>query len=97
MSALASAWAAYSAGDLAAAEGVLREALAQGCPLDLHPRAFKVGQSAGSVFFKASVWLWQTGDEPTFEVLVRRSFQNYAWEMLQRVSRESGLCEWVQA
>ena len=28
-----------------------REALAQGCPLDLHPKAFKVGQSAGSVFF----------------------------------------------
>ena len=75
----------------------VREALAQGCPLDLHPRAFKTGQSAGSVYFKASVWLWQTGDEPTFEVLVRRSFQGYAWEMLQRGSRESGLSEWVQA
>ena len=74
----------------------VREALAQGCPLDLHPKAFMVGQSAGSVFFKASVWLWQTGDEPTFEVLVRRSFQGYVQEMLQRVSRESGLCEWVQ-
>lgn len=75
----------------------VREALAQGCPLDLHPRAFKVGQSAGSVFFKASVWLWQTDDAPTFEVLVRRSFSEYVWEMLQRGSRESGLCEWVQA
>ena len=75
----------------------VREALAQGCPLDLHPKALRVGQSAGSVFFKASVWLWQTGEEPTFEVLVRRSFQPYVWEMLRRVSLESGLCEWVQA
>ena len=75
----------------------LREALAQGCPIDLHPKAFKAGQSAGSVFFKASVWLWQTGNEPTFEILVRRSFQGYVREMLQRVSRESGLCEWIQA
>ena len=74
----------------------VREALAQGCPLDLHPKAFHVGQSAGSVFFKASVWLWQTGDEPTFEVLVRSSFQGYVGEMLERVSRESGLCKWVQ-
>ena len=49
------------------------------------------------MYFKASVWLWQTGDEPTFEVLVRRSFQSYAWEMLQRGSRENGLSEWVQA
>ena len=75
----------------------LREALAQGCPLDLHPKAFKVGQSAGSVFFKASVWLWQTDDVPTFEMLVRRSFRDYVWEMLQRGSRESGLSEWIQA
>ena len=75
----------------------VRQALAQGCPLDLHPRTFRVDQSAGSVFFKASVWLWQTDDTPTFEVLVRRSFSDYVWEMLQRVSRETGLCEWVQA
>lgn len=75
----------------------LREALAQGCPLDLHPQAFKVGQSAGSVYFKASVWLWQTDDAPTFEMLVRRSFRDYVWEMLRRGSRETGLCEWVQA
>ena len=32
-----------------------RELLLQGCPLDLHPRKFKTGQSAGSVFFKASI------------------------------------------
>ena len=33
----------------------VRDVLAQGCPLDLHPRAFERGACAGSHFFKASV------------------------------------------
>ena len=37
----------------------VRDVLAQGCPLDLHPRVFKAGASAGSLFFKASIWLWR--------------------------------------
>lgn len=69
----------------------VREVLAQGCPLDLHPRAFKPGMSAGSHFFKTSVWLWQTEDAQTFEVLVRRSFMGYFWTMLERCSAECGL------
>ncbi len=69
----------------------VREALAQGCPLDLHPRAFRFGQCAGSHFFKASVWLWQLDDEPSYEVLVRRSFMGYVWLMLEQVSAECGL------
>ena len=69
----------------------VREVLAQGCPLDLHPRAFKLGMSAGSHFFKTSVWLWQTEDTQNFEVLVRRSFMGYFWTMLERCSAECGL------
>lgn len=68
-----------------------REVLAQGCPLDLHPRAFEVGRCTGTHFFKASVWLWQTGSEPCFELLVRRSFMGYAWLMLERATAECGL------
>ena len=68
-----------------------REVLTQGCPLDLHPRAFQTGMSAGSHYFKASVWLWQTDDAPSFEVLVRRSFMRYVWLMLERSSQECGL------
>ncbi len=75
----------------------VRELLAQGCPLDLHPRQFKVGQSAGTVFFKASVWLWQTDDTPTYEVLVRNSFRDYVWLMLEHCSAESGLVKRVFA
>lgn len=69
----------------------VRELLAQGCPLDLHPRMFRSGQSAGSVFFKASVWLWQARDEPGYEMLVRNSFREYVWLMLELCSAESGL------
>lgn len=65
-----------------------REVLAQGCPLDLHPRAFGVDRCVGSHFFKASVWLWQTDAAPTFELLVRRSFVGYVELMLDKASRE---------
>ena len=68
-----------------------RDVLAQGCPLDLHPRVFRPGCSAGSLFFKASIWLWQTDDMPIYEVLVRRSFMGYVWLMLERSTRECGL------
>lgn len=68
-----------------------RDVLAQGCPLDLHPRVFKRGACAGSHFFKASVWLWQTDDAPVYELLVRRSFVGYVWLMLERASAECGL------
>ena len=69
----------------------VREVLAQGCPLDLHPRAFGPGSSAGSLFFKTSIWLWQTDAAPTYEVLVRSSFKGYFWLMLERSTQECGL------
>ncbi len=69
----------------------VRDVLAQGCPLDLHPSVFKAGSAAGSVFFKASVWIWQTEDAPVYEVLVRNSFRGYVWLMLERCTAECGL------
>ena len=69
----------------------VRDVLAQGCPLDLHPRQFGTGSSAGSLFFKASVWLWQTDEAPVYEVLVRNSFRGYVWLMLERSTPEYGL------
>jgi len=69
----------------------VREVLAQGCPIDLHPRVFKPGSCAGSHYFKASIWFWQTDEAPTYEVLVRRSFMGYLWLMLERASQECGL------
>ena len=68
-----------------------RDVLAQGCPLDLHPRAFGTGRCAGSHFFKASVWLWRAPDADAFELLVRRSFAGYVGLMLERTTQECGL------
>lgn len=68
-----------------------RDVLSQGCPLDLHPRVFPRGACAGSHFFKASVWLWQPDEAPGYELLVRRSFMDYVWLMLERASAEHGL------
>lgn len=69
----------------------VRDVLSQGCPLDLHPRVFKPGSSAGSLFFKASVWLWQADETPVYEMLVRSSFKGYVWLMLERATQECGL------
>ena len=69
----------------------VRDVLAQGCPLDLHPRVLQPGQAAGSQFFKAQIWLWRTTEPDTFELLVRRSFQGYVRLMLERSTRACGL------
>lgn len=54
----------------------VRDVLARGCPLDLHPRELKVGQCAQSHYFKTSIVLVPTGDD-RFEIVVRRSFADY--------------------
>ncbi|MFM0740472.1 sarcosine oxidase subunit gamma [Paraburkholderia xenovorans] len=53
-----------------------REVLARGCPLDLHPKLFGVGQCAQSHYFKASMTLVPTGAD-SFDIVVRRSFADY--------------------
>jgi sarcosine oxidase, subunit gamma len=62
--------------------------LAQGCPLDLHPSVFGLGQCAGSHFFKASLWLWRVSNAPRFDLLVRRSFAPYVDTLLRKASLE---------
>jgi sarcosine oxidase subunit gamma len=54
----------------------VRDVLARGCPLDLHPRLFGVGQCAQSHYFKASMALLPTGAD-SFDIVVRRSFADY--------------------
>ena len=56
----------------------VREALAKGCTLDLHPRAFKAGQCAQTTLAKTSMLIALIDDKPTFDIIVRRSFAEYA-------------------
>ncbi|WP_242538908.1 sarcosine oxidase subunit gamma [Trinickia acidisoli] len=54
----------------------VREVIARGCPLDLHPQVLQRGQCAQSHYFKASIVLIPTAYD-TFELVVRRSFADY--------------------
>jgi len=63
-----------------------RDVLAQGCPLDLHPRVFLPNHCAGSHYFKATIWLWQV--DTAYTLLIRRSFAGYIWSMIERASAE---------
>ncbi len=66
-----------------------REVLAKGCTLDLHPRSFKVGQCAQTTLAKTSMLIALTDDTPTFDIIVRRSFAEYAALWLQHSGRSN--------
>jgi sarcosine oxidase, subunit gamma len=72
-----------------------RDVLAKGCPLDLHPRAFAIGNCAGSLLAKASVLLHLVDDDgrrgPTIDVYVARSFAHYLFAWLEDAGREYGV------
>ena len=61
------------------------DALAAGCPLDLHPAAFPVGMCTRTVFGKAEVVLWRQ-DTARFHMEVWRSFAAYVHGLLERAA-----------
>lgn len=68
-----------------------RETLAKGCPIDLHPRAFRPGDTALTVIAHVGVQLWLVDDAPTFDLLVPRSMAASFWRWLSASSGEFGL------
>jgi sarcosine oxidase subunit gamma len=56
------------------------DVLASGCPIDLHPRAWRRGMCAQTLFAKAQVVLHERAD--TTRVLVRTSFADYLVDRL---------------
>lgn len=68
-----------------------RELLAKGCPLDLHPRVLDVGQCAQSHLAKVPILIRPLDREPSFEIIVRRSFADYFWSWLEDAAAEYGL------
>ena len=54
-----------------------RDLLSKGCPLDFHPRVFEAGQCAQSHIGKSNALIIQVDDEPTYDIIVRRSFADY--------------------
>lgn len=51
--------------------------IAKGTPLDLHPSVFSVGHCAQTVFAHAGMTIYLVDDEPTFRIVIRRSFSDY--------------------
>lgn len=68
-----------------------RELLAKGCTLDLHPRAFAVGDCAQSGLAKANILVALVDDSPTFMIVVRRSFADYLGHWLAHAGRDAGV------
>ena len=71
----------------------VRDVLAKGCTLDLHPRSFGVGQCAQTNIGHTGVTLLQIDDSPMYDVVVRRSFAGYLTLWIEDAALEYGL--WV--
>ncbi len=68
----------------------VRDVLAKGCTLDLHPRVFTSGRCAQTLISKAGALIRQR-DDAFFEIIVRRSFADYLWRWLEDAAGEYGL------
>ena len=66
------------------------EVLAKGCPLDFHPRIFAAGSCAQSVFGHINVLIDKRDDEPTFTLMVPRSFTRDVWHALCEAAAQYG-------
>jgi sarcosine oxidase subunit gamma len=76
---------------LALKGGKARDVLMRGVSLDLHPRAFRVGQCAQTGLSRANALLHLVDDTPTFEVYVLKSFSDYLWRWLEKVAADFNL------
>jgi sarcosine oxidase subunit gamma len=69
----------------------IRDVLAKGVPIDLHPRAFKAGDVAATLVSHIPVHLWQIDDQPTYEFAVARSLAQSFWHWLEASAAQYGL------
>lgn len=73
-----------------------REMLMKLTTLDLHPRAFRPGDVAGSRFGRIAATLYQSRDDrqdggPAFALIVQSSMADYLWCLLAEAGRAFGL------
>ncbi|HLU07156.1 MAG TPA: sarcosine oxidase subunit gamma family protein [Woeseiaceae bacterium] len=66
----------------------VRDLLAKGCPLDLHPKAFRAGCSAQTMLAKSSVLLRALEDGGVVEIWLRNSFADYTARWLLDAATE---------
>jgi heterotetrameric sarcosine oxidase gamma subunit len=69
----------------------VREVLAKGVSVDLHPLAFRLGDAAVTSVSHVSLQFWQTAEAPVYQLLVTRSsFQSF-WRWLAASGAEYGV------
>jgi heterotetrameric sarcosine oxidase gamma subunit len=67
-----------------------RRVLAKGVPIDLHPRAFRAGDTAITTVAHIGAQIWQVDETPTYELIVPRSFAASFWGWLTESAAEFG-------
>ena len=65
-----------------------REIITNSCPLDVHPSKFSAGMCTNTKYARASIFLMQMDDTPTYDVMVRWSMADYLWNYFVDGSRE---------
>jgi sarcosine oxidase subunit gamma len=68
----------------------VRDVLAKGCPLDLHPRAFTPEDAATTQIALIPCQLWQIDETPAFELAVPLSYAGSFWHWLAASAAEFG-------
>lgn len=69
----------------------VRDALAKGCPIDLHPKAFRRGDTALTVIGGIGVQLWQAESEDALHVAIFRSMAGSFWSWFLPSAQEFGV------
>ncbi len=69
----------------------VREALAKGLMIDLHPRAFAVGDTAVTLAGHVGVQVTLLDDRPAFQLTVARSYSLSLWEWLITAAATFGI------
>lgn len=70
----------------------IRDALAKGLPIDLHPSVFRKGDAAVTTANHISVHVWQVDDAPLYRLAVPRSYFGSFWRGFAAAAAEYG-CE----
>lgn len=75
----------------------LRDTLAKLLPIDVHPRAFRIGDVASTVAFHIGATLWRLDDgpdgAPIIEVAIFRSLAGSFWHALSDSAAEFGFVD----
>jgi sarcosine oxidase subunit gamma len=69
----------------------VRDVLAKGCPIDLHPRAFPPGRAVSTTIAHVGVQLWLCEDGETFTLVAMRSYAASVWSWLLASGAEFGI------